>query len=64
MIDVRYPTGGMFLVLGILLLVFGLVADPAIYRIRSIGVHVNLGWGCVLLTFGGCILALAWRARR
>ena len=64
MLDIRYPIGGMFLVLGAILVIFGLVADPAIYRIHSFGVNVNVGWGCVLLAFGGCMLALAWRARR
>jgi hypothetical protein len=64
MLDIRYPIGGMFLVLGLILVVFGLVADAAIYRIHSLGVNVNVGWGCALLVFGGCMLTLALRARR
>jgi hypothetical protein len=64
MLDIRYPIGGMFVVLGLILVVFGLVSDPTIYQIHSLGVNVNLGWGCVLLVFGGCMLAMAWRARR
>jgi hypothetical protein len=64
MLDIRYPIGGMFVVLGLILAVFGLVSDPAIYRIHSLGFNVNLGWGCVLLVFGGFMLAMAWRTSR
>jgi hypothetical protein len=64
MLDIRYPIGGIFIVLGLILVGFGLCADPTIYRVHSMGVNVNVGWGCVLLVFGGCMLALARRVRR
>ena len=60
--DVRLPIGLMFSILGAMLVLFGLVADEAIYR-RSMGVNVNLWWGLVLLAFGAVMLWLAWRAR-
>ena len=31
------------------------------YEVHSLGVNVNLGWGCVLLVFGLLMLALAYR---
>ncbi len=62
-LDLRLPMGLMFSIVGAMLVVFGLVSDPAIYA-RSLGVNVNLGWGAVLLAFGLAMLALARRAGR
>jgi hypothetical protein len=64
MLDIRYPIGGMFAILGSILVVFGLVSDPNIYQIHSQGVNVNFIWGCVLLLFSGFMLAMARRAKR
>ena len=60
-LDLRLPIGLMFSIFGAMLVVFGLVADPAIYA-RSLGVNVNLWWGLVLLVFGLVMLAFALRA--
>ena len=62
-LDLRIPIGGMFTIFGVVLIVYGLVSDPAIYQ-RSLGVNVNLWWGLVLLAFGLVMLALAYRAYR
>ena len=62
-LDLRLPIGLMFTIIGVLLTVFGLVSDSAIYE-RSLGINVNLWWGLVLLVFGGFMLALALRARQ
>jgi hypothetical protein len=62
-LDLRLPIGLMFTIIGVLLTVFGLVSDAAIYE-RSLGINVNLWWGLVLLVFGGFMLALALRARQ
>jgi hypothetical protein len=64
MIDIRYPIGGMFAILGSILVIFGLVSDPNIYQVHSFGLNVNLIWGCVLLLFAGFMLAMARRAKR
>ena len=64
MLDIRYPIGGMFMILGVILAVFGLVSDPRLYELHSLGININLGWGCVLLAFGLFMLAMAWRARQ
>jgi hypothetical protein len=60
MLDIRIPIGLMFSILGIILAVFGLVSDPKIYQIHSLGKNVNLGWGCVLLAFGLFMLMMAY----
>jgi hypothetical protein len=57
-LDVRTPAGALFLALGSLLAIYGLVSDPAIYT-RSLGVNVNLGWGLSMVVFGGALLL--WR---
>lgn len=62
-IDIRWPIGLMFGVLGILLSTFGLFGDQSIYY-RSLGVNVNLIWGIVLLMFGAVMIALSVRAHR
>lgn len=61
-LDLRLPIGLMFTAFGVILTVFGLVSDPAIYQ-RSLGINVNLWWGLVLLAFGLVMLALALRKR-
>ena len=62
-LDVRIPIGGMFTIFGVVLLVYGLVSDKAMYE-RSLGINVNLWWGLVLLVFGLVMLSLAYRAHR
>ena len=59
-LDIRIPIGGMFTIFGVVLIVYGLVSDPAIYE-RSLGINVNLWWGFVLLAFGLVMLWLAYR---
>ncbi len=61
--DLRLPIGLMFSLFGVLLTVFGLVSDRAIYQ-RSLGINVNLWWGLVLVVFGVVMLGLAMRGRR
>jgi hypothetical protein len=62
-LDVRIPIGGMFTIFGVVLVVYGLVSDKALYE-RSLGINVNLWWGLVLLVFGLVMLWLAYRAHR
>lgn len=63
-LDVRQPMGLLFLSLGLILVGYGLVADPAIYAKHSLGQNVNLTWGIVFALFGGAMLWLARRARQ
>jgi len=62
-LDVRFPIGGMFSLIGAILTVYGIVSDPAIYE-KSLGINVNLWWGLVLLAFGLAMLGFAVRAHR
>jgi hypothetical protein len=62
-LDLRLPIGLLFTLLGAILLVYGLVSDPAIYE-TSLGVNINAWWGVVMAAFGGLMLGLAWRGRR
>ena len=61
-LDIRWPIGLMFSLIGAMLTVFGLVtaADTEVYKC-SLGINVNLYWGLLLLVFGGSMLAMAWR---
>ena len=59
-LDVRFPIGGMFSILGALLTLYGITSDQAIYA-RSLGINVNLWWGLVLLAFGLVMLGLAMK---
>ena len=61
--DLRLPIGLIFSLFGLMLSVYGIVSDPAIYA-RSLSINVNLDWGLVLLAFGAFMLALAIRARQ
>lgn len=62
-LDVRWPIGGLFTITGAMLVIYGLVSDPAMYE-KSLGINVNLWWGLCLLVFGLAMLLLAYRAHR
>ena len=71
MLDLRYPMGMMFALVGTLLAAYGVAtnssgmepasdAHPAgIYLAHSLGLNVNLWWGLVLLCFGLLMLCVA-----
>ena len=53
-LDIRWPIGLMFTLIGVLLTGFGAMvqSDHAI----SLGININLIWGVVLLVFGVLML--------
>jgi hypothetical protein len=59
-LDIRLPMGILFSILGVLLMIFGVAGDRSIY-VRSLGININLMWGCVMLAFGLLNLLLARR---
>lgn len=63
--DLRLPIGGLFVVLGVILGIFGIMTngDVEMYA-RSSGININLVWGAVMLVFGLIFLGLAQRAAR
>ena len=56
-LDIRWPIGLMFTLIGALLSVYGLMtgSNTALYQ-SSLGININLIWGAVLLIFGICML--------
>ena len=52
-LDIRWPIGLMFTLIGALLGVFGLVKGS---ESVSLGININLIWGLVLLVFGAGML--------
>lgn len=64
-LDVRFPIGGLFTALGLLLSGYGLAtAGNTAQYARSLSVNINLWWGLVMLVFGLLLLLLAFRGRR
>ncbi|MGD0814575.1 MAG: hypothetical protein ABSA83_13295 [Verrucomicrobiota bacterium] len=63
-LDIRWPIGLMFSLIGALLTGYGAMtsSDAAMYK-RSLDININLCWGLVLLVFGVIMLILAWRGR-
>ena len=63
-LDLRYPIGGLFVVLGVLLTGHGvLTRDDAAMYARATGLNINLWWGAVMLAFGLVMAFLAARSR-
>ena len=59
--DLRLPTGLLFSLLGILLLIYAAVRPGATAPLTQ--TNLNLWCGLVLLVFGGTLLCLSRRAR-
>ena len=71
MLDLRYPMGMMFALVGAILAIYGLVTnssgmeDKGIYQVHSLGLNINLYWGLALLGFGLLVLGVArWAAAK
>ena len=61
-LDIRWPIGLMFSLIGVLLVIYGLAtgSNPETYKV-SLGININLYWGLLLVVFGGWMLTMAWR---
>jgi hypothetical protein len=59
-LDIRFPIGMMFTLIGLLLTGTGLFTcnDAGFYKI-SLGININLLWGAFLLLFGGLMWGFA-----
>ena len=60
-LDIRAPIGGLFSLLGLMLVVYGLVAEDRNTNATT-QTNVNLWWGLVMLAFGIVMLLLARRS--
>jgi hypothetical protein len=63
MIDIRYPIGFFFSIIGCVLLVYGIVTmhNPSLYQ-KSLGVDIDIWSGLLMLIFGIVMLLLSKRA--
>jgi hypothetical protein len=59
-LDIRLPLGLMFTAIGLLLAVYGALAEESLPQ-RASGININLWWGLGMLVFGGVTL---WVGRR
>jgi predicted transporter len=64
-LDLRWPIGLMFSLIGTLLAVYGLItnSDQSKYA-SSLGLNINLYWGLLLLVFGSIMITMAWKGGR
>jgi hypothetical protein len=64
-IDIKFPIGLMFFILGILLTIYGIVtnSDALLYQ-RSLGTNINLWSGLGMLIFGLIMLFFAWQSKK
>lgn len=60
-LDIRWPIGLMFTLIGVLLTCYGAVTGTASVRL---GININLIWGVVLIIFGGLMLFGAMRSNK
>ena len=65
MVDIRFPIGIMFSVLGVLITLFGFItiSDSEMY-LKSLGINVNIIMGIVMLIFGLTMLIMAFRKKK
>jgi len=58
-IDIKFPIGLMFSILGVLLTIYGLstMSDPVLYQ-KSFGINLNLWSGIGMMIFGAIMLLL------
>lgn len=62
-LDVRVPIGGLFTLVGLLLIVYGYLEPVSATRAFTKGGQINLWWGLVMLVFGVFMLLLARPSR-
>jgi hypothetical protein len=57
-LDIRWPIGLMFSLIGVLLVIEGAMTGPSE---KAFGININLIWGFFLLVFGALMLFGAFR---
>ena len=60
-LDIRWPIGLMFSLIGALLTGYGVI-NPS--GSLALDININLRWGLVLLVFGGFMVIMAWRGSK
>lgn len=63
MIDIRLPIGGLFTVLGLMLIGYGVMTHGNVEMYaKSLGYNINIWWGLVMLVFGATMLFFGVKA--
>ena len=64
-LDIRWPIGLMFSLIGAMLTITGLItnSNAEMYQ-RSLGKNVDLWWGLVLVVFGAVMLIMAMKGSK
>ena len=62
-LDIRLPIGMMFTALGALLGIYGFATNSDPMYQASLGININVVWGCVLFVFGAVMLGFALKDR-
>jgi len=60
-LDIRWPIGIMFTLIGVLLTIEGAITGP---NDQALGMNIDLWWGILLLVFGVLMLLGAVRGRK
>jgi hypothetical protein len=63
-IDIRIPIGGMFSLIGILLVAYGLATNGDPMYARSLNINANTWWGLAMILFGGPMLWFGLRKKK
>jgi hypothetical protein len=51
-LDLRIPLGLLFLIVGVMLSVYGVATRGSDIYLRSAGMNINIIWGVVMFVFG------------
>jgi hypothetical protein len=62
-LDIVFPIGLLFSILGLIIMLYGLFSDPMLYQ-RSLGININLWWGLLLFLAGLATILLARKASK
>ena len=57
-LDLRVPMGLMFLIVGVIMSLFGIFTRGSVIYERSAGMNINLIWGLVMFVFGVAMFLL------
>jgi hypothetical protein len=57
-LDLRIPLGLLFLIVGVMLSVYGVATRGSDIYLRSAGMNINLIWGIVMFVFGVAMFLL------
>ena len=61
--DIHIPIREMFSMMGLLLGLYGLSTSGSEMYARSLGMNINLYWGCAMLLFGVLMLIFGLKAQ-